>query len=109
MNRRWVLALGTATLLVALASIGAYRWVNRDGFTLLETCQRLGPNTTVAALTAALGQPVQREDLKGETWWLFRTPSIMAGPIRARVSERTGRVLALRCREDEAPRWTVPE
>ena len=83
MNRRWVFTLAAATLLIALAGVGAYRWVNRDGFTNVETCQRLGPDTTVAALTAALGQPVRREDLQGETWWLFRTPSIMAGPIRA--------------------------
>src|SRR5437016_12437545 len=104
MNRRWVLALGTATLLVALASIGAYRWVNRDGFTHLETCQRLGPNTTDAALTAALGQPVQRQDVKGETWSLFRTPSIIAGLIRARGSERTGRVPAMPRQRHDAPR-----
>jgi len=110
MNRRKVLALGTAALVaVPLVGVGAYRWIDRDGFENLRTCRRLRPGVTVDGLTAALGQPVHRSEANGETWWHFRTPSIMAGPIAAQVSEPTGRVLVLRCHQDGPPTWTAPE
>ena len=110
MNRGRLLAVGLATLVaVPVVGMGAYRWMNRDGFENLRACQTLRPGITVAELTASLGQPVHRSDAPGETRWYFLTPRIMAGPIEARVNERTGRVLVLRCHHDGPPTWTAPE
>ena len=110
MNRGRLLAVGLATLVaVPVAGIGAYRWMNRDGFENLRACQTLRPGVTVAELTASLGQPVHRLDAHGETRWYFLTPSIMAGPIEARINEGTGQVLVLRCHQDGPPNWTTLE
>lgn len=110
MNQRRILTLAAAVLIGApLIGFGAYRWANRDGFRNHRTCESLKPGITVPGLTAALGQPVHRSNANGQTWWYFRTPSIMAGPIRAQVKEATGKVLSLRCHEDGPPTWTSPQ
>src|SRR6266849_6414196 len=110
MNRRRILAFAAAVLIGApLIALGAYCWANRDGFRNLRSCESLKPGITVSGLTAALGQPVHRSAANGQTWWYFRTPSIMAGSIRAQVNEQTGKVLSLRCYEDGPPTWTSPD
>ena len=100
-----------AAVLIASAVIGlcAYAWANREGFRNVRICETLKPGITASGLTAALGQPVHRSNSNGEAWWYFQTPSIMAGPIRAHVSESGGHVVSLRCHEDGPPTWTLSQ
>jgi len=93
----------------AVIGLGAYAWANREGFRNVRICETLKPGITASGLTAALGQPVHRSNSNGETWWYFQTPSIMAGPIRAHVSESGRHVVSLHCHEDGPPTWTLSQ
>lgn len=85
--------------------IGVYLWTNWEGYRNLGTCKSLKPGIMAPDLTAALGQSIGRSG----SWWYFKTPSIDSGPIRAFVSEPSGKVLELRCYEDGPTTWTLPE
>jgi len=89
------------------ALAGYYLWRYRVGYRNIDTCQELQPGISVSELEQALGTPISTwTSRNGQQWVAFENPSIYAGPISAEVESSTGRILTLRCFEDDPPTWT---
>jgi hypothetical protein len=74
----------------------------------VRICESIKPGAHLEDLTRRLGQPTPYALPDGK-WYFFRTPSIMAGPMRAAVDEASGQVLTLRCHEDGPATWSLAQ
>jgi len=109
-RKRVVFSIVLASLIfVLLLALGVdFYMASEDpiGYRNSKICPTLRPGISINELNAALGEP-ERIQLKGEEWLMFRTFSLAAGPIQAKVNERTNRVITLRCQQDGPATWTT--
>jgi hypothetical protein len=85
----------------------AYWWTEREEIRTYTECKTLQAGISVPELIAGMGEPAGRERSSDGTWYIYRSPSVMAGPIRVQVDESTGKVLVLRCDAEGPPTWTL--
>lgn len=113
MNRP-ALIVGVVLLiaLAAVTAVGEYvRWNLPNGDDKLAACRTIPPGSSLAEVTAVLGQPFARQvaDMaEGAVWLEFPTRPSAPGRIRAAVHEPTGKVLVLRCSADGPNTWAIP-
>lgn len=69
----------------------------------IKTCESIQPGVNLDQLIAALGTPINKTD----SWYYFSSAFGAAGPIRAKISQTSGKVLALKCTEDGETDWAV--
>lgn len=99
-------------LVVLIGAFGVYLVDSADsvGKKNLKTCRSLLPGLDKQMLFISLGQPTAEHSQNGNVLFFFRTPSFMAGAIKAEVSESNGKVIALWCgQEFDPPNWKVAE
>lgn len=58
-------------------------------------------------LKEKFGEPIHEMTKSNNTWLLFESSLLAAGPIRARVNPENNEVLELRCTEDGPSQWKV--
>jgi len=110
MKKKILVGIGVALVvcLVLFGGIQLYcRLTDPIGYRNYRICNKLPQGITAAQLKTALGEPMYRRDMDGEVWLYFKTLSIIAGPIRAQISDSDGKVLRLRCSEDGPDTWSV--
>jgi hypothetical protein len=105
--RRTIFAILVTFFSIPFIVLVAYWWTEWEGIRNYTVCKTLQAGVSVPELIARMGEPIGREKSSDGTWFIFRSPSVMAGPIRARVDESTGKVLVLRCDKDGPPTWTT--
>jgi len=103
-----------AAILICTILFGWSIWYDRSlrdsdpvGYRNVKTCFDLEPGIAEADLVRALGAPERSEEDGSVRRLTFHTLSAASAPIRAEVDPADGRVLELRCRDDEKPTWTV--
>ena len=103
-----------AAILVTTVLYGWTVWYDRTlreddphGYRNLKACAKLRPGITEDDLVRELGPPENHEEAGGVRKLAFHTLRAAAAPIRAETDAATGRVLVLRCRDDEKPTWVA--
>ena len=101
-----------AAIVVCTLLYGWSIWYDRSlrasdpvGYRNVKTCFDLEPGIVESDLTRALGEPERTEETARMRRLFFHTLGAAAAPVSADVDPATGRVLALRCRDDERPTW----
>jgi hypothetical protein len=104
-----------AAILLTMILFGWTVWYDRSlreedphGYRNLKACAELRPGVTEEDLVRVMGPPERREEAQGVRRLAFHTLRAAAAPISAEVDPATGRVLLLRCRDDEKPTWVAP-
>ncbi len=104
--------LALAAIVVCTLLYGWSMWYDRslresdpDGYRNVRTCFDLEPGILEADLVRALGAPERTAEAGSTRRLYFHTLGAAAAPISADVDPATGRVLALRCRDDDRPTW----
>jgi len=72
-------------------------------FNPIKTCETIQPGVGLNQLIETLGQPINKTD----SWYYFESALGSAGPIRVKVSQPSGKILALKCTEDGSINWTL--
>jgi hypothetical protein len=106
-HQRTIFAILVTFFSIPFIVLVAYWWIEREGIRNYTVCKTLKAGISVSELIDRMGEPAGREKSSDGTWFIFRSPSVMAGPIRAQVDESHGKVLVLRCDEEGPPTWTT--
>jgi len=87
-----------ACLIVVVLTVLYYRQFNQ-----IKACEIIQAGAGLDQLIETFGQPINKID----SWYYFNSAFGAAGPISAKVSHPSGKVLALKCTEDGGINWAI--